>query len=108
MAMTSDATVMSKPASRGKPLGAAPGDAADIDVERIAPIDMVVDHRREQIVGGADGMEIAGEMEVDVLHGHDLRVAAAGGAPLDAETGPKARLAHADERLLAEMVQRVA
>ena len=77
--------------------GAAPGDAAGVDIELVAPIDVVVDHRREQIVGGADGVEIAGEMEVDVLHRHDLRVAAAGRAALHAEAGAEARLAHADD-----------
>ena len=65
MAMTSEATVMSKPASRGKPLAtppseltisrsarsfmsmhAAPGDAAGVDAERVAPVDVVVDQRR--------------------------------------------------------------
>ena len=88
--------------------GAAPGDAAGVDVELVAPIDVIVDQRREQIVGGADGMEIAGEMEVDVLHRHDLRIAAAGRAALHAEAGAKARLAHADERLLADMIERIA
>jgi hypothetical protein len=88
--------------------GAAPRDAADVDIELVAPIDMVVDHRREQIVGGADGVEIAGEMEVDVLHRHDLRVAAAGSAPLHPEAGAERRLADADDGLLADGIERVA
>ena len=69
IAITSDATVMSKPSSRGKPLAtppsrvddlaqravvhvehAAPGDAALVDAERVAPVDVVVDHRRQQVV----------------------------------------------------------
>ncbi len=118
---------MSKPASRGKPLvdaaergddraeravvhvdGAAPTDAAGVDVELVAPIDMVVDHRREQIVGGADGVEVAGEVQVDVFHRHDLRVAAAGRAALDAEARAEARLADADDGFLADVVQRIA
>ena len=41
----------------------------------------------EQIVGDTNGVEVAGEVEVDVLHGHDLGVAAAGRAALDAEAG---------------------
>ena len=127
IAMTSEATTMSNPSSRGKPLAtppseiddraqcpvvhveaAPPGDAALVDAELVAPIDVVVDHRRQQVVGGADRVEIAGEMEVDVLHRHDLGIAAAGGAALHAEAGPEARLAQADDRLLADMVQRVA
>ena len=69
IAITSEATVMSKPSSRGKPLAtppseqtisrsarsfmsmhAPPGDAAAVDAERVAPVDVVVDQRREQIV----------------------------------------------------------
>ena len=60
---------MSKPSSRGKPLAdaaervddraqravvhvhdAAPGDAARVEAERVAPVDVVVDQRREQVV----------------------------------------------------------
>ena len=118
---------MSNPSSRGKPLAtppseetivpqravvhvdrAAPADAARIDAELVAPIDVVVDHRREQIVGGADRVKVAGEMEVDVLHRHDLRIAAAGRAALHAEAGPEARLAQTQDRLLADVVERVA
>ncbi len=85
-----------------------PGDAARIDIERIAPIDMVVDHRREQIMGRRDRMEIAGEMEVDILHRHDLRIATAGSPALDAEARPERRLAHADDGLLADQIEPVA
>ena len=59
---------------------ALPGDAAGIDVQRVALLDGVVDHGRQQVVGGADGVDIAGKVEVDVLHGHDLGIAAAGRA----------------------------
>ena len=118
---------MSKPASRGKPLAtppsehddvaqrpvvhvhdAAPDHAADVDAELVAPIDVVVDQRREQVVRGGDGVEVAGEMEVHVLHRHDLRVAAAGGTALDAEIGSERGFADADDRLLADAVQAVA
>ena len=54
-------------------------------LELVAVHQMAVDHGREQVVGHADGVDVAGEVEVEVLHGHDLRVAAAGGAALDAE-----------------------
>ena len=66
---------------------AAPGDAAGIDAEAVAPVDVVIEQRREQIVGTGDGVEIAGEMEVDVFHRDDLGVAAAGRAAFDAEAG---------------------
>ena len=52
-------------------------------------------------------MEIAGEMQIDVLHRHHLRIAAAGGAALHAERGPERRLAQAQHRLLADVIERV-
>ena len=50
----------------------------------------------EQVVGAADGVEVAGEVQVDVFHRHHLGIAAAGGAALDAEAGAEGRLAQAD------------
>ena len=87
---------------------AAPDDAAGVDAELVAPVDVVVDQRRQQIVRGGDGVEVAGEMEVHVLHRHDLRVAAAGSTALDAEIGSERGLADADHGLLADAVQAVA
>ena len=86
---------------------AAPGDATGIDAERVAPVDVVVDQRRQQIVRRGDGVEVAGEMEVDVLHRDHLRVAAAGRAALHAEGRAERRLAQAEHRLLADVVERV-
>ena len=126
-AITSEATVMSKPSSRGKPLAgpprptvisrkravvhverAPPGDAAHVDVERIAPVDVIVEHRGEQIVRRGDGVEIAGEMQVDVVHRRDLRMSAAGRAALLPEAGAERGLAQADRRALADAHQAVA
>ena len=42
-------------------------------------------HRSQQVVGRADGVEVASEMKVDVLHGDDLGVAAASRTALDAK-----------------------
>ena len=79
-----------------------PGDAARVEAERVAPVEVVVHQRREQVVGARDGVEVAGEVEVDLLHRRDLGTAAAGGAALHAEAGPEAPLAQADHRLAAE------
>ena len=125
--MTSEATVMSKPVSRGTPLILPPspmtavaqravvhvedapeGDVALIDPERVPVMQVVVDHRREEVVRGRDGREVSGEMEVDVLHRDDLGVAAAGGSPLHAEARPERGLAQRDDRALAEAVERLA
>ena len=56
---------------------------------------MVVEHGGEQVVRRADGVKVAGEVQVDVLHRHDLRVAAAGRAALASEYRAERRLATA-------------
>ena len=84
-----------------------PGDAAHVEVERVAVVHVVVDQRREQVVGGGDRGEVAGEVQVDVGHRHDLAVAAAGRAALHAEHRPHRRLAQARHRPVPEPVQRV-
>ena len=43
--------------------------------ERVAVVEVVVDHRREQVVGARDGVDVAGEVQVDVVGGDDLRAA---------------------------------
>ena len=55
--------------------------------------------------GGAcgDGVDVAGEVEIELLHGNDLAVAAAGRAALDTEGRALAGLADAGENFLAEM-----
>ena len=58
--------------------------------------DVGVDERREQVVGGRDRVDVAGEVEVDVLHGHDLGVPAAGRAALHAEDRAERRLAQGE------------
>ncbi len=62
-----------------------------------------VNGRGEQIVGSGDGVNIAGEVKIELLHRNDLAIAAARGAALDAERGSLARLAHAGENFLAEV-----
>ena len=74
---------------------ARPRDAARIDAERVALVQVIVEHRREQRVRARDRVEVAGEMEIDVLHRNDLRVAAARRAALHAEHRAEARLADA-------------
>ena len=82
--------------------GAAPRDAQRVDVVRVAVEDRGVDHRREQVVGGADRVDVAGEVQVQVLHRDDLGQAAAGRAALDAEHRTERRLAQARHRVLAD------
>src|SRR5438105_2089790 len=50
-------------------------------------------------------MDVAGEMEVEVLHRDDLAVATTGSAALDAEDRPQRRLADRDRGPVADAVQ---
>ena len=86
----------------------APGDAAFVESQLVAPIDVVIDQRRQQVMGDADGVKVAGEVKVDVFHRHYLGVAAAGGAALHAEARPQGRFAEAEGHLLADPVERIA
>jgi hypothetical protein len=87
---------------------ALPRDAAYVDAQLVAVVHVVVEQRREQVVGQLDRAEVAGEVQVDVLHRHDLRVAAAGRPALHAENRAEARLAQADHGVLADAAQAVA
>ena len=62
-----------------------PGDTPRIETERISPVEMIFDHRREKIVRRADGVEVAGEMEIDLIHRDDLGVTSARRATLETE-----------------------
>ena len=59
-------------------------------------MDLVVDHRRQQVVRGGDRMHVAGEVQVQPFHRHDLAVATAGGAAFDSERRSHRRLADGD------------
>ena len=77
--------------------------AQRVDPERVAVQDVRLEHRGEQVVRGADRVDVAGEVEVQVLHRHDLRVAAARRAALDPEHRAERRLAQAEHRPLADV-----
>ena len=112
---------MSKPSSRGTPWAlpprpstmlrswrsfmsthALPRDLAHVDAQLVAAAGCASSSmRRQQVVGRADGVEVAGEVQVDVLHGNHLGVAAAGRAALDAEHRAQRRLAQRHDHVLA-------
>ena len=109
--MTSDAAVMSKPVSRGVAVRAAA--EADDDVAqrrgrscRCSAASVIesgsmpssLPCRRcassiaaSRLFAARDRVDVAGEVEVQVLHRHDLRVAAAGRAALDRRRPGRAR-----------------
>ena len=78
---------------------APPRDRERVDAQLVAVKDVSLEHRGEQVVRCADGVDVPGEVEVDVLHRHDLRVAASGGAALDPEHGAERGLAQAEHGL---------
>ena len=84
---------------------APPRDGERVDAELVAVQQVGLEHRREQVVRGADRVDVAGEVEVEVLHRHDLRVAAARRAALDPEHRAERRLAEAEHRPLADLAQ---
>jgi hypothetical protein len=69
-----------------------PADGGRIDAELVVTVEVVVEEGGCQVMGCAHGVEIAGEVEVDVLHGQDLAIAAARASALDPEDGPERRL----------------
>ncbi len=64
---------------------ALPGDAARIEAQLIALLDMVVHHGSQQIVGGANGVKVSSKMKINILHGHHLSIAAASSPALNAK-----------------------
>ena len=80
-----------------------PRDRRDLRLVAMEPVR--VDERREQVVRRRDRVHVAGEVEVDVLHRHDLRVAAARRAALDPEHRPERRLPQRENRAPADLAE---
>ena len=86
---------------------ALPGNALNVDAELVALLNMVVEHGCQQVVGSADGVEVAGKVQVDVLHGDNLGPTATGGTALNAKDWAERRLAQGHGALNAAMTQTV-
>ncbi len=82
---------------------ASPRDRERVETRGIAVMEVRIDQCREQVVRRGDGMEVAGEMQIEVLHRDDLRVAATRCAALHAEDGAERGLPQAEHRLAAEL-----
>ena len=119
--MTSLAAVMSKPDSRGTPW---PGPPRPITIRRrarsfmssarfqrtrralesgLAEVQPVVDRGGQEVVGGGDGVEVAGELEVDLIRRGQAAGPAAGRPPLAAEDRPHRGLPEGEDAPLAEL-----
>ena len=65
---------------------------------------MVVQHGAAQVVGRGDGVHVPCEVEVDVLHGQNLGIAAAGRPALDAEHRPQRGLPQGNDGVFADLL----
>ena len=70
-------------------------------------LNMIIKKRCAEIIGGGNGMKIPGKMQIQILHGNHLCIAAAGRTALDAKAGPKGRLSEGDDRLFPELSERL-
>ena len=70
--------------------------------EGVALLNVVIQHSRKQIIGSADGVKVAREVEVDVLHRNNLGIAAAGSAALYTENRSERRLSQRNAYILAD------
>ena len=86
---------------------ATPYNAAFVDFQFVAPVNVVVDHGGQQVVRGCDCMEIACEMQVHFLHRDNLGIPAARRAALHAETWAKGCLANTNGGFFANAVQTI-
>ena len=86
---------------------ALPSNALNVNTELIALLNMVVEHGGQQVVGGTDGMEVTGKVQVNILHGDDLSPAAAGSTALNAKDGAERRLAQGHGTLDAATTQAI-
>ena len=82
---------------------ALPCDLSRVNVQAVSLENVIVDHRGKQVVGSADRVEIACEMQIDILHRHDLSVSAAGCTALDSEDRAERRLTERDDHVLPDL-----
>ena len=66
---------------------AADFDAARVDAEFVAVLQVVVEYGCGEVVCQRDGVEVTGEVQVDVFHRQHLCVSAAGSTAFHAEDG---------------------
>ena len=85
----------------------APGYALGAEAVYPSALRHVVGERGEQVVGGADGVGVAGEVYVHLVLRLDEALAAAGAAALDSEYGPQRRLSERRDDVLSQPAHRL-
>ncbi|MNH31901.1 hypothetical protein D3C79_923060 [compost metagenome] len=81
------------------------GPGAELIAEFMLVEQAGIQRRGGQVVGGTEGVKIPGQVQVHLLHRHHLGVTASGGASLDTEHRPQARLAYGGDAGLAYVVE---
>ena len=71
-------------------------------------MNVIINQCGQQIVSNTNGMQITVKVEVNVLHGDDLCMAATGCAPLHAKNWTQRRLAETNDRVLPNLLERIA
>ena len=84
---------------------ARPQDLLRIDPQLVAEVQMRVEQRGQQVVRRGDGVEVAGEVQVDLVERRERRLAAAGRAALLAEDGAERRLAQRGDGVVPALDQ---
>ena len=62
-----------------------PRNSSRVEFGLVAVLDVVVDEGRQQVVSGGYGMQVPGQVQIDVFHGQHLRMATARCTTFDAE-----------------------
>ena len=78
-----------------------PGDGALVDVELVAVVQVVVDHRRQEVVGGGDRVEVAGQVQIHALGGQNSSAPGSPCTALDPEGGSHGGLTQGERGALA-------
>ena len=99
----------------------APGNVIRIEIETLQSLPLQpfvagpffviqsgIDSGGQEIVCGADGVKITGQMQVQIVHRHDLRIPTTGPTSLDPEGRTERRLTDCSDRALADHTQRLA
>ena len=86
---------------------ALPHNAAWINVEAIALLDMVIQHGCAEVVCSANSVEVTGKMKVDILHRNYLGISAARSATLDTKDGAQRRLSKGQHGRLSQAGQSI-
>ena len=82
-----------------------PTDSPGVEKGLLPPEEVVVYHRPQKVVGRADGVDISGEVEVDLLHGKNLGPPPSGRSALDPEERPHGGLSKGDSAPLPYPVE---